>query len=125
MRTIASASDVQILQAYADQDRLAILQRLHESPATQKQLCASLDLPSGTVSRHMRELEIARLVVHERSHSPYELVEPALVWALLAATSNLSRAVAEIVLGAVTERNEEIHGTRSAGDVRNDLENDA
>jgi len=108
MRTIASASDVRLLQAYADPDRLEILLQLFRAPATQKELGGALGLNSGSISRHMKVLEDADLVEHPRSHAPYALVAREESWQILRATTNLTEALAKRHLEATQQRSSEI-----------------
>lgn len=119
MRTIASTSDVRLLQAYADPDRLDILLELYRAPATQKELGAALGLNSGTMSRHMKALEDAELVEHPRSHAPYALTAPDETWQILRSTTNLGAALAKRRLEATEQRSSDIQkaAMRSAPDA--------
>jgi DNA-binding MarR family transcriptional regulator len=65
--------DAQLFEAFADLDRLRILDYLRDGPATQKEIAAGLTINSGTLSRHMATLAAAGLVARGRSHSPFEL----------------------------------------------------
>ncbi len=95
--TIPSASDVRVLEAFADLDRLLILLQLYEGPATQKELAAALDLKSGTLSRHMATLEAADLVARRRSHAPYVLMAPQDTWQLLRFAATLTGTLGKAV----------------------------
>jgi DNA-binding transcriptional ArsR family regulator len=95
MQNLAIASDIRILLACADEDRQKIIARLIKEPATQKQLIAELGLNSGTISRHMRVLEDADLVLRDRSHSPYSLSASAETFQLLRANKNVTAAISK------------------------------
>lgn len=108
MQNLASASDIKILQACADEDRQKILLRLIRSPATQKELTAELRLNSGTVSRHMKVLKDAELVLRTRSHDPYTLSVSEETWQLLRATTNVSQAITQRRTHEIDERSKEV-----------------
>jgi DNA-binding transcriptional ArsR family regulator len=94
-RTLPSVSDVRVLEALADQDRLLIVLLLYEGPATQKELAAALDLNSGVLSRHMAKLEDADLVKRRRSHGPYALLAPRDTWQFVRVTATLTGTLTE------------------------------
>lgn len=73
----------------ADPDRHEILRLLLDGPATQKELAATLQIHSGTLSKHMAKLTQAGIVFRERSHSPYRLQFRNGVLKLLQANANL------------------------------------
>lgn len=102
--TVAAASDVSVLLAYADTDRLQILQLLCEGPRTQKELSAALSLNSGTLSRQMAALEAAGLVIRERSHGPYALIAPSRTIQLLQVANGLVAEAERTRLAASEER---------------------
>jgi DNA-binding IclR family transcriptional regulator len=102
--TVASAADVNLLQAYAEPDRLRILELLYERPSSQKEMAAALEINPGTVSRHMATLRAAGLVYRVRNHGPYELLAPNETWQVLRATTNLGLALARARLQASEER---------------------
>jgi DNA-binding MarR family transcriptional regulator len=108
MVNLAALSDIKILLACADQDRWTILVRLYQEPATQKQLIAELGLNSGTVSRYMKALEDAELVVRDRSHGPYTLSVRDEIWQLLRMTTNVSSAIATRRAREIEERGQEL-----------------
>lgn len=53
--------------ALADPTRRAMLARLSQGPATVSELAAPFDMTLPSVSRHLKVLEVAGLVVKERS----------------------------------------------------------
>jgi len=108
VKNLATQSDVKILAACSDEDRQGILLRLYKKPATQKELIAELQLSSGTISKHMRVLEEAGLVLRSRSHSPYRLTVGEEIWQLLRATTNVSQAISRLTEEAIEERSKEL-----------------
>ena len=51
------------ISCLADPERRAVFERIAERPADAAELAARLDLPAVRVTRHLRALEEARLVV--------------------------------------------------------------
>jgi DNA-binding HxlR family transcriptional regulator len=82
--------DGSLLSLVADDDGRQIIERLLDAPATQKELREELGLQSGVLSRQMRALEDAALVVRARSHGPYVLLLPERTRALLQAAADLA-----------------------------------
>jgi DNA-binding MarR family transcriptional regulator len=82
-----------LLALLADGERHEILATLLAGSASQRDLRAKLGLQSGTVSRQLKDLEQAGLVVRDRSHGPYELTRPIETRALLLAAAELARAI--------------------------------
>ncbi len=107
--SLSSASDVDLLQVCADEERLGILRHLYEAPATQKDLGAKLRISSGTLSRHMSQLKAAGLVRQGRSsRSPYALTVPVETWQLLRTTTNLNLALTRTKLEALEQRSADL-----------------
>ena len=75
-------------------DGLAALQYLATQAATQKELSSALELSPGTVSRQLKAMEIAGLVIRPRSHAPYSLTAPDATTRFLDALSDLSHTLA-------------------------------
>lgn len=96
MQNLASAADSKILLACADEQRRAILLKLAEEAATQKQLISEMQLDSSAISRHMKLLEEAELVIRDHSHGPYRLSAPTETWELLRASTNLVSAITKL-----------------------------
>jgi DNA-binding MarR family transcriptional regulator len=119
VETLASSPDVTflpaLLHAVGDPERYRILQRLLESPLTQKQLAAELGLNSGTASKQMAKLVAARLVARRRSHGPYELQFRKEVWELLQGFTRLNKTMAIAFIAAAGQEEEELNraGMRS------------
>jgi DNA-binding HxlR family transcriptional regulator len=84
------SSDGLLLALLADGDCRLIVDRLLEGDATQRELRDELGLQSGSLSRQMRVLEDAAMVVRERSHGPYELIRPERTRAVLQAAADLA-----------------------------------
>jgi DNA-binding HxlR family transcriptional regulator len=84
------SSDGVLFGLMADDDGRAIVERLLDAPATQRELRAELGLQSGALSRQMKALEDAAIVVRERSHSPYTVTLPDRTRALLQAAADLA-----------------------------------
>lgn len=84
------SSDGVVFGLMAEDDGRAIVERLLDAPATQRELRADLGLQSGALSRQMKALEGAAIVVRERSHSPYTLTLPDRTRALLQAAADLA-----------------------------------
>ena len=83
---------VKILKAVADGTRLRVLVSLLQEPATQKELGAEVGLPSGTMSRHLGELERIELIARQRKHGPYHVVHPDETRTLIQIAASLARA---------------------------------
>jgi DNA-binding MarR family transcriptional regulator len=77
--------DGRLFEVLADPVCRDLLWGLLESdgPLTQSQLCGSLALSSGLVSKRMGTLETVGLVERPTSHAPYSVVFPAETRALL------------------------------------------
>jgi DNA-binding transcriptional ArsR family regulator len=103
VETLASTSDVTILQAIADPVRYQILRRLVKSPATQKQLAEEFELNSGTLSKHMAKLSGANLVSRQRSHAAYELQFRDGLWRMLQGYTNLKKEIAAAFYEAASQ----------------------
>jgi DNA-binding MarR family transcriptional regulator len=84
------SSDATLLSLLADADCRRVVERLLESPATQRELRDDLGLQSGSLSRQMRSMEDAKLLVRGRSHGPYELTMPQRTRAVLQAAADLA-----------------------------------
>jgi DNA-binding IclR family transcriptional regulator len=100
-KNLAAPSDVSLLQALAHRERMALVERLSDGAARQKELADFLGAKSGTVSRWLGDLVRARVISQDRegSHDPYWLVRPELTNQLLdtaaALASELSDAHSE------------------------------
>lgn len=73
-----------LCQAIADPTRIALLYELGESPKHVNQLVEALNLPQGTVSRHLKILRDRSLVTTRRD-GPfvyYRLADPRVIEAL-------------------------------------------
>lgn len=116
METLASTSDVTILQAIADPIRYRIIRRLIDSPATQKQLAVELELNSGTLSKHMARLSGANLVWRQRTHAPWELQFREDVWKLLQGYTNLKKEISKELAEAAAREDADLNraGMRDA-----------
>lgn len=90
------SSDATILALLADTDCRSIVERLLERPATQRELRDELGLQSGSLSRQMRAMEDAALVVRERSHGPYAVTLSKRTRAVLQAAADLARDLSEL-----------------------------
>jgi len=86
--------DVKLLKPLADDTRLEVVLELLERPATQKELGAYFGLPSGSMSRHLRELEGAGIVGRERAHGAYRVLHPRQTRALIEAAAGLADELA-------------------------------
>ncbi len=96
-----SAPDVTPLQAAGDPDRHRILEQLLHRASTQKELGRSLNLRSGTLSKHMGKLKAAGLVVQRGGgHGPYEIPLRQEVARLLQANHNFVDALAKARVAA-------------------------
>jgi DNA-binding transcriptional ArsR family regulator len=109
VETLASTSDVTILQAIADPVRYQILRRLVKSPATQKQLAEEFELNSGTLSKHMAKLSGAHLVFRQRSHAPYQLQSRDGVWRMLQGYTNLKKEIAAALYEATSREDADLN----------------
>jgi DNA-binding MarR family transcriptional regulator len=88
-----STPDVTPLQAAGDPVRHRILEALMGGSATQKALGETLQLQSGTLSKHIAKLKSAGLVVQRGGgHGPYEVQFRAEVARLLQANQNFLSA---------------------------------
>lgn len=74
----------EICSGVADPIRIAILYILNERRANVGDITAQLDLPQSTVSRHLRVLRDAHLVLSERQgqNIVYKLTDPRVITAL-------------------------------------------
>jgi DNA-binding transcriptional ArsR family regulator len=74
----------EICSGVADPIRIAILYVLSEGPVNVGDITTQLDLPQSTVSRHLRILRDAHLVLSERQGQNiiYKLTDPRVITAL-------------------------------------------
>lgn len=90
------SSDGTLLALLADVDCRRIVDRLLEGSATQRELREDLGIQSGSLSRHMRAMEDAALVVRERSHGPYEVTLSKRTRAVLQAAADLASDLSDL-----------------------------
>lgn len=83
-----------LFDALGDPVQIAIVARLLEKPATQKELREEFELPAGPMSRRMSALEDIGVARRQRSHGPYEVrFRQALLGVLRAASDFYLRHV--------------------------------
>ncbi len=104
--------DVKLLKTFSDDTRLELLLELLEQRATQKELGARFGLPSGSMSRHLRELELAGLVARERAHGAYHVIHPRQTRALIESAAQLADELAAAHSEAATRN---VRAVRKAG----------
>ena len=106
-----------VLEALGHPDRAAVVARLLEGGAREKDLIRELNLTQGTANRHFTLLRQVGLVRRDSRHGPYELTAHAETRAALEAANLLATSVLKARLEHDEALGRRIRRTRFRGSV--------